>query len=243
MTINVKIHGDGAPLVLFHGWGFDSKIWMSLIPLLNTDIKSYRLYLVDLPGFGGTSYMDWLTFKDELLPLLPTEFAILGWSMGGLYATRLAIEEPNRVIQLINVASSPRFINDRDWIGIDNEVFNLFYNQLLENPKQTRIDFVKNQLKDGEIPSEFMDVSLSSVGLQSGLDLLVNWDLRPLLSELKQPVVYLFGKLDPIIPRRMMKLMQSQHPDFDYIMFNRAAHMPFLSHSGEFIKLLHEIIL
>ena len=77
MNINIERYGQGKPLVFFHGWGFDSQIWLPLIPFFK---DSYQLILVDLPGFGFTSMMDWQTFKVNLLPLLPPQFALAGWS-------------------------------------------------------------------------------------------------------------------------------------------------------------------
>lgn len=239
MTVYVHIYGKGEPLVLFHGWGFDSKVWLPLIAGLN----KYQLYLVDLPGFGGSSYIFWEEFKKLLLPQLPDKFTILGWSMGGLFATRLSVEEPDRVSKLINVASSPKFINAHDWAGIDNEVFAAFYEQLLVNPHKTRMDFIKNQLQTSEIPDNLFQSNLNMSGLQGGLEVLLSWDLRHNLISIKQPVLYVFGKLDAIVPRRVMRIMKESYPQFAYEMFDRAAHMPFLSHYDRFIKLLDEFII
>ncbi len=50
MTIHITKYGNKHPLVFFHGWGFDSQVWLSLVPLLE---DKYELILVDLPGFGA----------------------------------------------------------------------------------------------------------------------------------------------------------------------------------------------
>ena len=82
MAVNVVNYGEGRPLVLFHGWGFDTCVWRSLLPLLT---HQYQLYLVDLPGFGLTPLMEWDLFKEALLNQLPRRFALVGWSMGGSF--------------------------------------------------------------------------------------------------------------------------------------------------------------
>ncbi len=105
MKIHFNTYGNGKALVFFHGWGFDSQIWQPLIPFLK---DYYRLIFVDLPGFGHTPKMDWEFFKKSLLIQLPNQFALAGWSMGGLFSMRLAIEEPDRVVNLLNICSSPR---------------------------------------------------------------------------------------------------------------------------------------
>lgn len=60
MNIHLDKYGQGMPLVLFHGWGFDSQIWQPIIPYLK---PKYQIILVDLPGFGLTPMMDWESFK------------------------------------------------------------------------------------------------------------------------------------------------------------------------------------
>lgn len=239
MTINIITHGRGSPLVLFHGWGFDSQVWHSLLP----DLQSrHELYLVDLPGFGLSPQMDWEAFKSNLLPQLPERFALLGWSMGGLFATRLAIEEPARVSHLLNVASSPRFVKDDLWPGVDLQKLKIFYDELIHDPEKTRAEFIRLQLQGQVFPISFTSPAPGFPALRAGLELLLNWDFRQALLQYNQPVCYLFGRLDAIISREVMPVMQKNYPDFDYVLFKKAAHMPFLSHSKQFIDELERFI-
>jgi len=238
-ALHITQHGRGKPLVLFHGWGFDSQIWMSLLPEL---IDRYRVYLVDLPGFGRSPYLAWDDFKLNLLMQLPQQFAVIGWSMGGLLATRLSIEAPERVTQLMNVASSPRFVETTNWAGIESASFDAFYDQLRIDPDQTRRHFIKAQLQDLPISPTWFTEPPSELGLRQGLDWLLTWDLRPLLSQLRLPVCYVFGRLDAIVSRHTMSAMQMSYPDFSYQMIRKSAHAPFLSHQDEFLTILYEFI-
>jgi pimeloyl-[acyl-carrier protein] methyl ester esterase len=47
--MNIKIIGDGEPLLLLHGWGMSGIIWEAIEDDLS---KYYKLYIVDLPGMG-----------------------------------------------------------------------------------------------------------------------------------------------------------------------------------------------
>lgn len=238
MNIHIKTYGCGFPLVFFHGWGFDSQVWVPLVFQLE---GNYQLILVDLPGFGQSSMMDWSSFKTQLLNQLPAQFALLGWSMGGLFATRVALEEPERVTHLINITSSPRFLLDNDWPGVSQEVFTTFYQNLLKDSRATLEEFIALQVSKhnfelalGHLPS--------SAGLASGLDILGTWDFRQQLKQFERPVCYMFGRLDPIVPVKTMKAMQEHYPGFKYVYFNRAAHMPFLSHIDLFTNEIQEFI-
>lgn len=238
MKINFIRQGKGCPLLLFHGWGFDSQVWVSLLPALSL---RYDLWLIDLPGFGHTPYMPWESFKESLLKQLPKYFALAGWSMGGLLATRLAMESPERVTHLVNITSSPYFIKDAAWPGIETTIFNTFYENVTFNPEKVLKDFIQLQLRGQHKPS-IIGQSPSAEGLKQGLDLLLNWDLRPKLQELKMPILYMFGRLDAIISRRLMVIMQERYPQFTYFMFAKAAHVPFLSHPKEFIATLEDFL-
>lgn len=239
MNVHLTSHGQGQALVFFHGWGFDSHVWLSLIPALKS---SYQLILVDLPGFGLSDSMDWPVFKRELLRQLPAVFALVGWSLGGLYAMRLAIEAPKRVSALINVASSPRFIGDDVWPGVSRQIFTDFHANLTSDPQKTLRDFVRLQAKRNVDDFVFGDTPSQSA-LSSGLHILDSWDLRDTLKDLKVPTSFFFGRLDPITPVKTMRVMQEQFPYFNYVLFNKAAHMPFISHPDEFIDALTGCVL
>jgi pimeloyl-[acyl-carrier protein] methyl ester esterase len=154
--------------------------------------------------------------------------------MGGLYATRLALEEPNKVQCLVNVTSSPKFIGDELWPGVPKEVFINFYKSLSVDADSSLRDFIalqtnkqQNSIELGCLPSK--------EGLALGMDILKCWDLREALKHLSVPTCYMFGRLDPITPIKTMNVMQQSYPNFNYILFNKAAHMPFLSHQELFI--------
>ncbi len=230
MNINLIRYGQGIPIVFFHGWGFDSTIWMPLVPQLK---DSYQLILVDLPGFGTTPMMDWADFKNELLQLLPDQFALVGWSMGGLFATRLAIEGSDRVSSLLNITTSPRFIMDSQWPGASKELFIKFHKNLSLDLNATLAEFIGLQLQKTKV--EFIPGNQPSVlGLESGLKILESWDLREELKSLSMPVYYMFGRLDPITSVKTMEIMESIYPQFKYKLF-KSAHMLFLSQQEEFV--------
>lgn len=231
MNIHLTSYGSGVPLVFFHGWGFDSQIWQSLVPYF---IDSYQVILVDLPGFGLSPMQDWNSFKQNILARLPHQFIIAGWSMGGLFATRLAIEEKERIIKLINITSSPRFISNGEWPGVPREVFVSFYQNLAQDVNRTLQDFISLQLHKRTVQLP-VAVLPSKSGLESGLRVLDDWDLRTGLADLTLSTCFMFGRLDPITPVKTMNYMQTVYPKFHYVLFNKAAHMPFLSHTELFV--------
>lgn len=226
MRLHITTHGHGKPLVLWHGWGYDQTVWLKLLPRLT---PHYCVYLVDLPGFGLSDPMTWDVFKDSFLAQMPPTFAIVGWSMGGLFATKLAIEAPLRVTHVLNVASTPCFIQDDDWPGVERSVFQTFCDDFLKHPEK--------QLAQFTVLPQSLPVS-GTIGLQAGLNALLTWDLRPELSALTVPICYLFGQLDTIISRHILPVIHARYPHVQCVLFRRAGHAPFLSHPTEYLSLL-----
>lgn len=227
-------------LVLFHGWGFDSHVWNAVLPILTED---FNVYAVDLPGFGKSEWMDWSDFKTSLNKLLPESSIFLGWSMGGLLALRYAIECPNRVSHFIGVASSPRFIGDSDWPGIDTTVFDQFYNRLRTNPDAVLGEFIRLQLRPSlHTPLPRAGERVRVKGLKEGLDILKNWDLRNGLANLKMPGMYIFGQLDSIVPKATVPAMMKNFPQIKTRLISKAAHMLFLSHSNLWYEKINEFV-
>lgn len=101
--------GVGPPLVLVHGLGGASVNFTDLAPLL---ARRRRVLALDLPGHGGTEPLPELDGLGDLAAhvaataerenMLPA--AVVGYSMGGVVALRLAVSRPEAVSALALVA-------------------------------------------------------------------------------------------------------------------------------------------
>jgi pimeloyl-[acyl-carrier protein] methyl ester esterase len=248
MSLHLEYHGitsagaNAKSLVCFHGWGFNARIWY---PLLKDLQSNYQVYLVDLPGFGHSAEMAWEAFKTKLLTKLPPRFVLLAWSMGGLYASRLALEMPERIEHVINVCSSPYFIHcDQEgslWPGVKIPALEQFYQALLANPQQTLQDFIKLHAGAFKLDDLLSPLPRPSA-LLAGFEVLKQWDFRAQLIHLNMPLSYLFGRLDSIIPRDLLPVMRRHYPQFQYHCFKKAGHVPFLSQPDEFLHVLDGLL-
>lgn len=218
-------------LVLLHGWGFDSQVWTLLLPELSA---LFTVYVVDLPGFGESDEMTWAQFVAQLLSVLPETFAVAGWSLGGLYAMRLAIEYPLRVERLISIGSAPRILAEPGWPLVQVDAFDAFSAKILANPAQTLSNFLRIQAPQQTFTfTPKRPLTLSA--LEAGLHILKTWDLRKSLTQVKS-ACFMFGRLDMIVPVAVCEVMKQQYPHFHYVVFQRAGHAPFLSHPTAFIE-------
>lgn len=106
-------------LVLLHGWGLNAEVWRCIDEELSSH---FTLHLVDLPGFGRSRGFGALSLADmaeAVLRQAPDKAIWLGWSLGGLVASQIALTHPERVQALVTVASSPCFSARDEWPGIN----------------------------------------------------------------------------------------------------------------------------
>lgn len=101
--------GEGAPLVLVHGFGGSRATWDAVVDALPASLPLIRY---DLRGFGASAQDERVTFRHagDLLAVLDTlkvdRANLCGLSMGGAIAVRFAIEHPARVGRLVLVSSA-----------------------------------------------------------------------------------------------------------------------------------------
>ena len=107
--VRYEAAGEGEPVVLVHGLSGSTRWWSRNISEI---AERYRVYLVDLPGFGTMRRLrrrfilaeaaDWLS---EWMDAAGLERAhLVGHSMGGYICLHLAASRPEAVRRLVLVA-------------------------------------------------------------------------------------------------------------------------------------------
>ena len=101
------VAGEGEPLLLVHGLGGAAANWLALAPLLLPD---RRVIVPELPGHGGSEPLPAApslnAYADRLPLLLDAPAAVVGHSLGGAIALRLAIRRPDLVRALVLAGSA-----------------------------------------------------------------------------------------------------------------------------------------
>jgi 3-oxoadipate enol-lactonase len=105
------VGGEGHPVVLVHGLGGAASNWVEIAPAL---ARGRRVLVPDLPGHGGSSPLPGATtlspFADVVAALAEREelgrAAVVGHSMGGVVALRLALRHPDAFGALVLAAAA-----------------------------------------------------------------------------------------------------------------------------------------
>jgi pimeloyl-[acyl-carrier protein] methyl ester esterase len=243
-----RIPGGSRSLCLIHGWGSNVAIWR---PIEKRLARLGQLLMVDLPGHGRSPLGGGLALEPaarEIARQLPTGTAVLGWSLGGLVALRLASLFPDRVSRLALVACNPRFTRAPDWPhGVEPEVLETFGRSLTADLPGTLKRFLALQVRGGVnagVSLRALREALAAAGLpepealRQGLQLLADQDLRAELRELPISATLLLGERDTIVPVHVGQALKELRADLRVRVLHGAAHAPFLSQPEAFLSWL-----
>ncbi|WP_196140278.1 pimeloyl-ACP methyl ester esterase BioH [Aliikangiella sp. G2MR2-5] len=248
----VNVSGQGPALVLLHGWGLHGGIWETVLPQLESQ---FTVHNIDLPGFGyspvhnGDYTFDYLV--DSVAAVLPEKCFLLGWSLGGMVATKLAIDLPDKIEKLITVASNPSFVANDDWHGMQAQVLESFIQYLEEDYEGTLIKFLGIQTMGSATQKDdikklkdtvFIHGQPSKKALRGGLQILHDINLVPELAKLNVPALRIYGRLDSLVPAKVAADVENHLPNSQAIVYRRSAHAPFLSCTEEFCRDVTEFL-
>lgn len=240
--------GEGADIVVLHGWGLNANIWTPVLAPLR---QLGRVTRLDLPGYGESPWPAHLPLNFENLcrltqAALPARCHLIGWSLGGLVATQLALTAPTQVQSLTTVASSPYFPSVApDWPGIEPKILQQFGKQLSKDFRRTVERFLALQSlgsphakQDVKAIKEWLfSKPMASVDvLDAGLDMLATVDLRPQLAQLQMPFLRMYGRLDALVPIAVAEQVQQLAPTSQHVVAPRCSHAPFISDPELFMQ-------
>ncbi|WP_455197983.1 pimeloyl-ACP methyl ester esterase BioH [Kaarinaea lacus] len=253
MSLFVQAKGVGPDLVLLHGWGMNADVWEDVVNTLSTD---HRVTTVDLPGHGRSSNdLDDYSLENlakTVAEAVPAGSVLAGWSLGGLVATQMVLDYPDRFKKLILVSSAPQFVKDEGWPdGMEAEVLNSFAGDLQEDYRKTVSRFIAIQAMGSDNPRDEQRVLRDRVfrhgdpdlsALIGGLNILHNANLRPELPDIQCPTLLLIGDNDTLYRTKAAEQTSNYIKNAKLSVIKGAGHAPFLSHQHEFLTELKSFL-
>lgn len=240
-------HG-GVPVVLVHGFGGDLNGWLFNQGAL---AERYRVIALDLPGHGESSKDvgagDLTTLSGAVvsfLAALGVERAhLVGHSLGGAIALRVALDQPARVasLTLICPAGFGAEINAAFTGGLvaatRRKQLQPVLEMLFANPDLVSRDMVENMLR-----AKRLDGAQEALAAIEGANFAGGRQAETLagrLGELRVPVQVIWGAEDKIIPASHASALPS---DVHVAALPGAGHMPHMERAAEVNRILLDAI-
>ncbi len=243
-----EVFGVGRPVVMLHGWAMHTGVWRTFAQAL---AANRQVVCLDLPGHGLSISVEPYILEsivDIIAKELPEqECDIVGWSLGGNIALRLAEKYPQRVNSLVLIACNPVFLKTDSWPGVSSEILKEFANNLQKNSAQTVLRFMalqvqgrpeaKSSLKQIKVAMQECQLPTLNV-LRKGLEILQFANQRKALGELKMPVLMILGEHDTLVPVLVAEHSQAVQPLLKIEVIAGAGHVPFITHQKQLLAVI-----
>lgn len=191
-------------LLLIHGWGFGTAVW---IPLLDELDRGITVIAPSLPGYDGRQ-VSAATVEEVIISLtayLTAPAVVVGWSLGGLLALELAQRYPGRVQALGLIASLPCFRRGPDWAAGWDDLAQAAVRSRLHEDAAAACRYVAALSARGHAASASVKHRLLTAGVPQAaalgrdLEYLACADKRTEFAALKLPVMAWYGAGDALL--------------------------------------------
>jgi sigma-B regulation protein RsbQ len=255
---NVKVSGEGQPMLFAHGFGCDQNMWRFITPAFE---EEYKIVLFDYVGAGKSDvsaynqekYNDLNGYAKDVLEIIHAldlgDVIFVGHSVSCMIGLLAGLKQPTHFSKMIFVGPSPRYINDKpSYIGGFEKRDIL---ELLETMEKNYIGWanflapaiMKNDDKpelaeeltmsfcstDPVIARQFAEVTFLSDNCED-------------LSKLKLPTLLLQCSNDMIAPLEVGHYLNKKITSSTLKVMKATGHCPHMSAPEETIKLMKEYL-
>ena len=258
-AIYYEVEGDGFPIVLLHGYALNGHMWNLQKSVF---AKTHRVVTIDLRGFGDSSCgKRWsgAAMAEDVAGLIRSlglkDVTILGFSMSGPVAVRLALEMPEIITRLIQVSSilpsagRPRARSESDiqqreldilrlrGVKAWAEAMGLRDGPLVGNMFERNPEIIP--LWEAMLARHHADFLLCMMESRLNTESPVDWRSR--LPEIKQPTLVIAGAQDSRFLDASRRLAQDI-PDACLEIISGAGHMVNLEEPGKFNEVVLDFL-
>jgi pimeloyl-ACP methyl ester carboxylesterase len=253
-----EVHGDGPPLVLLMGIGYDSSLWtLAQVPALST---TFRVVLVDNRDAGRSSKAshsyEIADMADDVSGLLDAlgipQTHLLGLSMGGMIAQEFALRHPERLDRLVLAgtgAAPARSAIDPiriwSWVRANDATGDVFGGQQFVSLFST--SFLRNHLAVREtaelLASNPHKMTAEAYGRQA--EAYLRFDALDRLAAITAPTLVVVGEQDLLTPPWIVREIANAIPAarFEVIRGDGSSHLALIERADDFNSLVSDFLI
>lgn len=241
-NINYEVMGEGNPVILLHGWLADLE---TMRPIANSLCQSFKVYLVDIVGFGKSDLPenplntdDFGDFLAEFLNVLKIENPILiGHSNGGrtvINAVGRDLVKPRKIVLIDSAGIVPK---RKPSYYVKVGIFKVGKAVLNKLPDVGTIKSFKDKLLNNVGSSDY---KASAPVLRETMKRILNEDVSELLPNIKVPTLLIWGTNDTATPISDAKKMENLIPDAGLVEYRGSGHFSYLENIQNCNAVLNE---
>ena len=240
IDLNYIVEGEGSPLIVLHGWGANID---SVRPIINIVNTKYKVYSLDLPGFGKSSdpkeaigSFQYAEIVRGFLKAMGIEKAtFIGHSFGGklsiIFGAKYA-EMVDKIVLIDSAGLIPKrgaeyYIKVYSFKTLRFIYKNLFF--WIKDDKRLKKFYKKFGSDDYRDSSGVMRKILVRV---------VNENLQPLLKDIKASTLLIWGDKDESTPLYMAKIMEKEIKDSGLVVLEGAGHFSYIDGYNKFVAVI-----
>lgn len=241
--------GEGRPLVFLHGLLGNSRSWALQFARLSGE---FRMVAWDAPGFGGSDMLSpridaYVEALREFLDVLgePSVF-LVGHSMGGTLAARLAAEHPDRVAKLVLSCTHPGYGQPES-----APMSEKFENRMREYQELGAQRYGERRARDllpSGAPEDVFALAAEVAGevrpdgLRAATRMLQMADNRPWLPKIKAPTLVLTGSADTVVQPGLRAELLALTPHERHVDMPGLAHAPYFEAPDDYSELIRDFL-
>ena len=254
--VNIHYHdvGTGDALIMLHGGGPGATAWSNYVRNIAPLAEHFRVIAPDLPGFGasdvkpaGSPLPLWYAQKmGQFIEALGLQRAhIVGNSLGGLVALRLAVEEPKKVDRLVLMGTAgtlPVFsvyptpaiqtlTSFYDGPGPSKERLQGFVDQFVYKPDEITDDLIDQRMETAMQP-HIVETPPMRFNPKTDVYEEIWRDAR--LTRLPHETMMIWGREDRVNPMDMAFVLLKQIPHARLYVLPQCGHWAQWEHPDEF---------
>jgi 3-oxoadipate enol-lactonase len=248
--LNFQESGTGAPLLLIHGFPFNSHMWDRQLSGLSADAW---VIAPDLPGFGKTPLAGKTTTVEDyaaaIVALLDAQgikkVDLGGLSMGGYTALTFVRLYPERLRSLLLFSTKAGGDTAEGKAGRDKAIADIMANgsSAFADGMHAKLLAPANYEAKPEIAAELKEImaSASPEAYASALSAMRDRpDSTDLLAKIELPTLVIHGAEDKVIPPSEAEATAAAIPYSELHLIAQAGHVPNMEQPEEFDRIVRE---
>ncbi|MBN1484209.1 MAG: alpha/beta hydrolase [Chloroflexia bacterium] len=250
-VIHYEVLGQGEPVLFLHGWMGSWRYWWAT---MENVAEHFRTYSFDFWGFGDSDkqaeghnideYVEQVVRFLDGMGIARTR--LVGHSMGGMVALKMALAYPERVVR---VATAGAVIEGSALAPL----LKLTSNQLIARffVRRTLVTSIWTRLMQNIRSGwrrwfqEVVDDSAkgSQEAILGSVRSMRRTDLRPELASLKVPALIIHGSEDDIVDPDQAEIFEQIHvPMAQVVVMENCRHFPFMDDPQTFNRILLDFL-